>query len=225
VDLDLLGLMSVQYVADWAAPAEGARRVHYAGEQSLPRTRAFRVYENPAFLPRARLVGSADVEADDAAALARLRSPDYPRAEAVVLASGAPHRGPPGPAGTATIVIDAPDLVRVEVEPAHPGWLVLSDTWFPGWRARVDGVERELLRANVAFRAVRVEPGDRQVEFVYRPLAWRAGRAIALATLLGAIGGLPLARRRAAARERLLECAAPSRSQDPWTKPPAPTDR
>ena len=43
------------------------------------------------------------------------------------------------------------------------GWLVLADTWFPGWRAEVDGEHRTVLRANGLHRAVRVRPGDRQV--------------------------------------------------------------
>ena len=53
--------------------------------------------------------------------------------------------------------------------------LLLNDVWDPWWRVTIDGVDAELLRANVIFRAVQVPPGKRTVQFTFEPFrgAWR----------------------------------------------------
>ena len=203
IDLDLLGVMAVKYVTDWSGPPPGVQRVHYTGEDSLSRHDPFPVVLNPSFLPRARLVSGAVIAPGDEEGLAALMSDDFPRDRSIVLPSGEARPPAPGPAGEARISVDEPDRVRVEIEPRTDGWLVLSDSDYPGWRAWVDGEEREILRANVAFRAVAVHPGNRHVVFRYEPLSFRVGRVLAIVTagvlLLWspAAGGFP--RRRTAA--------------------------
>ncbi|HZJ71319.1 MAG TPA: hypothetical protein VFF36_10355, partial [Planctomycetota bacterium] len=160
---------------------------------------SFEIVENPRFLPRARLVASAEIEPDDGRALARLQDPGFPREQGVVLAAGEARAAGPAAAGSARIVRDRPDAVDVAIEPAAPGWLVLADTFFPGWVARVDGQPREILPANVAFRAVAVQPGDKEVEFRYEPLSYRAGAIVSvLAAGLLAVSCVLSLRRRAA---------------------------
>ena len=83
----------------------------------------------------------------------------------------------------ARIVIDSPDRVRVNAAADAPAWLVLTDTWFPGWRARVDGVETPILRAHHAFRAVALPPGRHDVDFTFRPRGLAIGVAITLVAL------------------------------------------
>ncbi len=68
--------------------------------------------------------------------------------------------------------------------------LVLTDMWYPGWRAYVDGVEQPIYRVYHAFRGVSVPAGSHTVEFVYQPgmIAWGAGVSLAsLAALVVAI--------------------------------------
>ncbi len=79
-----------------------------------------------------------------------------------------------------------------------PAWLVLTDTWFPGWTARLDGSDVPIARANHAFRAVALPAGDHEVEFVFRPRGLRTGAAITLVSL-GVLAALLAWRPRAAA--------------------------
>ncbi|MCS6885305.1 MAG: YfhO family protein [Acidobacteriota bacterium] len=69
--------------------------------------------------------------------------------------------------------------------------LVLTDTWYPGWEVRIDGQKAELLRANVALRAVAVPAGSHTIEFVFRPQTLRRGAItaiiVSLASLIGFI--------------------------------------
>jgi uncharacterized membrane protein YfhO len=93
---------------------------------------------------------------------------------AAVLEGDAVERDPPGviePMQTARIVRDLPTVVEVEVEAESSGALVLADSWYPGWRATVDGSPAEVVPADLALRAVLVPAGRSTVVFRYRP-AW-----------------------------------------------------
>ena len=50
------------------------------------------------------------------------------------------------------------------------GFVVLNDVWHPWWRAQINGVETEILKANVLFRAVQVPAGTHKIRFEFRPL-------------------------------------------------------
>ncbi len=193
-DLGLLGLMAVKQLAAYgggAVPME-VKRFAFGPD---PCNRPFLIATNPAFLPRARLVGGAVIEFDDERALERLHDPDVLQGRSVVLAAGEARVAPGGGLGAAEIVVNRPDHVRVSIAPAAPGWLVLADTFFPGWVATVDGAEREILRANVAFRAVPVRPGDRSVDFRYEPLSFKVGSRVTLLACALALCGIVLRRR------------------------------
>jgi len=72
--------------------------------------------------------------------------------------------------------------VVVNVTTQWQSMLVLSDQYFPGWRAYVNGVETRIFKADGAFRSVMVEPGSHRVEFVFDP-SWF--RSASLLTLVG----------------------------------------
>ena len=63
--------------------------------------------------------------------------------------------------------------------------LVLTDTYYPGWRAYVGGEETESLRANGLFRAIRFPTGQHAVVFEFRPQSFRLGVVISLALRSG----------------------------------------
>lgn len=79
--------------------------------------------------------------------------------------------------------------VRVSVELDGDGLLVLTEQSFPGWRVSVDGVEHELLTADLIFRAVGLEAGEHEVVFRYRPGSIRVGAWISVLAL-AAVGAL-----------------------------------
>jgi hypothetical protein len=195
-DLALLGLMAVRHLVAFDAAPPTLPRLSWSRADD---PRPVEIVENPVFLPRARLVGAAEVEPDDERALARLRAPDFPRERSVVLAAGearaAGGAGAASESGSAHIVRDRPDAIDVAIAPTAPGWLVLADTFFPGWVARVDGRPREILRANVAFRAVAVQPGESTVEFRYEPFSFRAGAVISVLAVAVLAGGVLLSAR------------------------------
>jgi uncharacterized membrane protein YfhO len=74
---------------------------------------------------------------------------------------------------------------RVELETSGDGAsvLVLADTWYPGWRAWIDGRETPVLRANYVTRAVGLPAGEHRVVFAFVPVAFWVGLAVTLVTL------------------------------------------
>lgn len=70
----------------------------------------------------------------------------------------------------------------VAVEEARPGYLILSDSYYPGWQATIDGQRTALFPADGLFRAVAAPEGDFEAAFEYRPASVPAGVALSLLT-------------------------------------------
>ncbi|MBI2305315.1 MAG: YfhO family protein [Chloroflexi bacterium] len=77
--------------------------------------------------------------------------------------------------------------MTVKVDSQAPGFLVLSELYYPGWQAYVDGQEAKIYRANYAFRAVYSDKGQHDVEFRFRPWSFYTGAAITGISLLGVV--------------------------------------
>ena len=90
---------------------------------------------------------------------------------------------------------DAPERLAVDTEASEAGFLVLTRAYDRGWEARVDGTRVPLRRADLALSAVLLPAGAHRLEFVYRPVAFRAGAAVSIASLV-ILAGLVLAGRR-----------------------------
>jgi uncharacterized membrane protein YfhO len=96
--------------------------------------------------------------------------------------------GERGGHGTAQVTSYAPNAVRIHTSADADAWLVLSDTYYPGWMAWVDGQPATVLRGDVLFRVVPVPGGEHEVELRFEPASVKNGLAISLVsvTLLAA---------------------------------------
>ncbi len=159
---------------------EGARGERLIGSAWLQR--------NPSALPRARIVGRPAYAADERQALAHLVFlGDQLRNRVVVEDPSRPLSPSAMTSGTARIVEDLPERVVVETELLAPGYLVLADTFDPGWSATVDRQPAPIRPAYVAFRAVDLSKGKHTVVFTYRPAGFTLGLVL---TVLGGVLGL-----------------------------------
>lgn len=151
--------------------------------------RALRVYENLRSQPRAYFVPRARMLDDPEQVLNLLDSPRFdPRT--VVLLEETPAEPPPPVAPSperaisAQIVRYEPERVSIAVDAPSSGFLVLTDLFYPGWKAFVDDREVPVYRANYLFRAVQVPRGHHQVRFEYRPASFHRGLVLSGATAL-----------------------------------------
>ncbi len=152
-----------------------------------------KVYENLANLPRAFVASNMVVIPDDTQARAALADPGFDPAGTVILASAPPT--PPETSGISatrpvTITSYSPEQVLLTAD--GPGQLLLTDAYYPGWTATVDGAPAAIERADIMFRGLSLSRGQHQIEFRYNPrsvwigllvsgLAWAALAVIALA--------------------------------------------
>ncbi|HUW96596.1 MAG TPA: YfhO family protein [Anaerolineae bacterium] len=82
-----------------------------------------------------------------------------------------------------TVVEYEPSRITLDVDAAEDGMLVLSEVYYPGWRARVDGREVRIHRVDHALRGVRLERGSHRVEFVYGPVSLKVGLLVTVVVL------------------------------------------
>ena len=166
---------------------------------------AVNVYRNETALPRAFVVHRAEVAEDysvkggrheDAWILMHL--PDFDPATTVILEGGRPLDLAVDAEAQVEIVRYESNSLEIRVVSPADGYLVLSDPYYPGWWAAVDGQPATIQRADYAFRAVAVPAGVHRVTMDFRPASWFVGLGLSGVTVLAlfTVGGVALARRR-----------------------------
>ncbi len=172
-DSPIVHLLNVKYVLTTRPLPNAGYTLVYDAE--------IKIYRNERVLPRAFLVPHARVIPDRAALLAQMR--DFDPTREVLLEQD------PGIANAAacayapvTITKYSGNEVIIRSKQACAGWLVLADSYFPGWLVFVDEKEAPLYRANYNFRAVYVPAGEHTIRFKYSPVSFRVG---AIGSFLG----------------------------------------
>jgi hypothetical protein len=148
------------------------------------------------------LVAQAKVVMDDHAALAAVLAPDFAPDRWVVLEGSADAlegTSNAADADTGSVQQLAPlrsGLLRFRLSAPSPRYLIVSENWYPGWHARVDGHPAPVHRADFALLAVRVPPGTHDVELQYTPRAFGiAVTASGIAMILTALAAFALRQR------------------------------
>jgi uncharacterized membrane protein YfhO len=85
------------------------------------------------------------------------------------------------------------DDVMIHTSSSADAWLVLSDTYYPGWTATVDGQSVMVLRGDVLFRTVAIPGGEHDVEFRFEPASVKIGLPISIGALVVLLGVLAVA--------------------------------
>jgi hypothetical protein len=192
--LDLLSVRWLFYYDRIPVPA-GMREVSAA-----PRDR---LLEHPAAFPRARVVYGAQPAAGLGAALSAVAGASAGQLRDTVVIEGLPAAGAwrtraaagAPPASTpATIGRATNTRVEISADAVGAGWLVLSDNYYPGWSATVDGRPAAIRPADAAFRVVAVGPGHHRVVFSYEPATVDVGGTVTLAGIVVALGVILLPR-------------------------------
>jgi hypothetical protein len=142
------------------------------------------LYRNETVLPRAFLVHRATVAADHEDAWVQIQQPGFDPSTTVVLEGGTPLNLQQHGQADVEIVRYEPNALRIRVDSQADGYLFLSDPFYPGWQAEVDGEPATILQANYAFRAVAVPAGSHTVTMAFRPGSWFTGLGITALTVV-----------------------------------------
>jgi hypothetical protein len=151
-----------------------------------------RVYENTQVYPRAYFVATVRGERDPHVVLRTVTAAGFDgRREALIEATAPPVLRPASAAAapaTVSFTSYTPNQITLATSTAEPRFLVLSEMYFPGWRAYVDGMEAPIYRTNYLFRGVVVPQGQHTLVFAYRPRSVLVGATISLVALVLAAG-------------------------------------
>ena len=145
-----------------------------------------KVYENLDVLPRAYLVHEVIPATDGDDALSLVLAGEFDPRQSAVVEGGLPLQETGD--GLAELIEYAGERVVVRTSGEADGFLVLSDAYYPGWTATVDGEPTPVYPANHLLRGVYVPAGDHTVVFRFAPDSWRHGVWVSVAGLLAALG-------------------------------------
>jgi membrane protein YfhO len=144
------------------------------------------LYRSKTAVPRAFVVQRAEVLPDDEA-LRRVLLPDEPWRAEVFLADGEPLQNAPCAGSEARITSETTATLGFDVQACGDGYLVITNSHYPGWRAEIDGSEVPIHRADYALQAVRISSGHHLVTLRYRPRSFQFGAAISLLALISIV--------------------------------------
>jgi hypothetical protein len=159
---------------------DGSFHTVAAGDFQLIHSGDVKIYRNLDPLPRAFVVHEWTWQPDVPAAVAYMaeHAPFDPRQTAVLVGPGESSRHFAETASTAVFTRYAADEVVLLVSGEAPGLLILTDAYYPGWQATVNGRATAIYQANGHFRTVPVPPGQHEVIFTFVSRPYQTGRLV-----------------------------------------------
>ncbi len=179
-------LLNVRYVVSPTPIHGSSSHLEY-----LSRSGGVYLYFNRSAFPRVFLTSSWKSVRDTSDTLRLLADTDFQLKTTAIIApaaesTGIPaHFNPPYDTTGSSVSIDRYSNEHITVSAHTPAkmLMVLSDTYFPGWLAQVDGKPQPILRVDHALRGVFLPPGDHCVTFSYHPVSYLLGMFLTLLSL------------------------------------------
>jgi hypothetical protein len=147
------------------------------------------VFENKTVLPRFFFVPVSGVEvtADRSAQLGRLKDAAFDPEKAVIFSERPQELGGTAEAGAlqgrANVVSRGTNGYRLQVESSGRAVMVVSQMYYPGWRASIDGAEVPVYPVDVALMGLIIPNGTHHVRLFFRPRSFELGLVISLVSL------------------------------------------
>lgn len=144
----------------------------------------WKIYERRGVLGRVILFDAYVFNTDPAGIINTFYDKNFPYDQTVILEDEPKTKPQIGGQSDYHLKKYSPSEIILDVDIDKPKILFISDAYYPGWRASVNGTEEPIIRANYAFRAVALKAGNNDVRFYYDPLSMKIGIAL---TIIGLI--------------------------------------
>ena len=184
--VDLLGIKYIFYKGGDKGKIWGFPFSSYPKEKFVQvfKDRKYRIYENTGVYPRAFFVKNFVNESSDQKIIDTMFASDFNLKESAVLEKKIGIKNNSS-GGLVEITSYKNNKVEIKTESKSANLLVITDIYYPGWIAKVDGVPTKIYRTDFVFRGIVVPEGTHKVEFIYDPLSFRLG---ILGAFLGTLG-------------------------------------
>jgi hypothetical protein len=177
--LNLLNLSNVKYIV--------SDKLYNVPELEIIYNKEVKIYKNKTCLPRAFIVRKYEV-ADENEILDLMKLDIFNPQKEVFLEEepdfDAVNFDNTPKMDKVKIVKYTPNEIDIDAKLENPGILVLSDTYYPGWRCFVNGKEKKIYKADYIFRAIHLEEGKHNINFIYDPLSFKIGLYLGIISLL-----------------------------------------
>ncbi len=197
----ILSLLNVKYVLTSSPLEKSGFDLIFSNETMLfQRKYQTTIYENKQVLPKVFVVHNIELLSQDQI-LQELERDDFNPLDAVLLEKGRNEipfidNGFVDSVDPAEIKYTSPNEMIVTTNITQPGFLVLSENYYPGWNVYVDGVQQTLFKAYYTLQAVYLDAGLHEVRFTFEPISFRIGAWITCLTSLFLVGTISLKQRR-----------------------------
>lgn len=154
----------------------------------------YQIFENKTFLPKAFLAYHYEIGQSDQEIIDKLFSPGFALRKNIILEEKVPFAQTSQDVKEGRVEFNTytPNKIDLKVNQDQDGILFLSDSFYPGWKAFIDGRESKIYRADYAFRAVLVPRGNHVIKFLYEPLNFKAGLILSFGVIISLTGILAL---------------------------------
>jgi len=190
--IKLMKLFGIKYLVDhpeWldAGPTADKKRLPDGSQRLVFENGDWKIWEFLDVFPRAFLAGKYEVIPDGEKLISRLYGDSFDPRQTILLNQepGSEFSILPDELAQVNILQYRPTKIVFETFSAFDQLLFLSDTWYPGWKAKLEnGRELKILTADYALRAVPVPAGDHTITMWYFPESFRTGLITALFFLI-----------------------------------------
>lgn len=182
IDSRLIDLLGMKYILSSASLADPKLKLLFKGKD-------YYVYENLEVLPRSFLVNNIKIALTKEEVFNLLSDDKFDPYKEVILEEHLKHplislSKDNSTARSLVNIIDyQPNKVVISASSDKDSLLLLTDTYYPGWKAFIDEKQTKIYAADYIFRAIFFPQGTHTVEFVYNPFSFRLGLWISLVTL------------------------------------------
>ncbi len=150
-----------------------------------------KIYKNTEAFPRVFVVHNAEVINNEQEVLKRLDNFDFDLRNSIIIEKDAPLEFKNEKVidnSTANITRYEFNSLTIGANMENDGFVVLSDTYYPGWKAFIDNKETDIYQADYLLRAVYVNKGSHNIVFKYEPVSFSVGLLLSITTVISIFG-------------------------------------
>ncbi len=147
----------------------------------------FQILENMQAFPKAYLAGNYEIESNSQKILNKIYDENFDFNKSVILEIDPKIKVGERNLGKVQITEYSTSKILLNANSNVNSILVISDNYYPGWTAKINGNDVEIIRANYTFRAIAIPAGKNNIEIIYSPLSFKVGALISFTSIFAAI--------------------------------------